>query len=333
MKQYEKLQSWRLDRLEAENKRYISMLSDYGFKATYGNPSDTSFLRKAIQVLIKSEVPITEVTLDRNEVEGLTEISRGGVFDVSCRDAKGNSYVVEMQLSGFRNFLLRARFYGLHRFSQMLPKGKFDMKEVRKMIVISFLGGRTLSGKDYYHLCAMRDEKGKEIDDLIRHVIVELGKWDKFHIEPDNDLEKLIYVMKFTDVATPNTPMAAFMQEDWVQKILRELELRSLTPEQRFQYEKYLLQEMSQILEFEEELAEEKKAKERAIALAKIAEAKADKAISQAEKERIKTEQKKEATIIKLLQMSSMDANQIATAFEMPLAEVKKIQLKIQKNK
>jgi hypothetical protein len=32
-----------------DNERFISILSDYGFKATFGNESDTTFLKKALE--------------------------------------------------------------------------------------------------------------------------------------------------------------------------------------------------------------------------------------------------------------------------------------------
>ena len=37
---------------------FIAFTSDYGFKATFGSESDTLFLRKALQALIKSPIPI-----------------------------------------------------------------------------------------------------------------------------------------------------------------------------------------------------------------------------------------------------------------------------------
>lgn len=39
-------------------KKFISLLSDYGFKVTFADESNTLFLRKALQALIKSETPI-----------------------------------------------------------------------------------------------------------------------------------------------------------------------------------------------------------------------------------------------------------------------------------
>ena len=65
-----------------EQKRFISWLSDYGFKVTFADESDTLFLRKALQALIQSEHAITAVEFSRNEFLGITQEARGGVFDL-----------------------------------------------------------------------------------------------------------------------------------------------------------------------------------------------------------------------------------------------------------
>jgi predicted transposase/invertase (TIGR01784 family) len=82
-----------------DNSRFISILSDYGFKATFVNESNTLFLRKALQALINSDTPINEVKFDKNAFEALTTDSRSGIFDLSCTDENGNQFVVEMQLA------------------------------------------------------------------------------------------------------------------------------------------------------------------------------------------------------------------------------------------
>ena len=58
---------------------FISLLSDYGFKATFGNESNSLFLRRALQALIQSETPIADVTFLPNELVRLNAGSRGGV--------------------------------------------------------------------------------------------------------------------------------------------------------------------------------------------------------------------------------------------------------------
>ena len=44
-----------------KDSKFISILSDYGFKLTFADESDTLFLRKALQSLIQSKSPIDKV--------------------------------------------------------------------------------------------------------------------------------------------------------------------------------------------------------------------------------------------------------------------------------
>ena len=77
---------------------YIPIISDYGFKATFGNEADSLFLRTALQALIKSGTPIRKVHFDKNAFEALTIDSRSGIFDLACTDENYSQFIVEMQL-------------------------------------------------------------------------------------------------------------------------------------------------------------------------------------------------------------------------------------------
>ena len=87
------------------------MLSDYGFKITFGNEHHTNFLKKALQVLIDSEVPIKKVAFIKNEVSGITKDSRGGLFDLTCEDENGRILHIEIQSSNDSTMLHRMRLY------------------------------------------------------------------------------------------------------------------------------------------------------------------------------------------------------------------------------
>ncbi|PRY41118.1 putative transposase/invertase (TIGR01784 family) [Spirosoma oryzae] len=90
-----------------QNSPYISLLSDYGFKATFGNEADNLFLRTALQALIKSDTPIRQVQFDKNTFEALTIDSRSGIFDLACTDENGSQFIVEMQLGIAPHFIQR----------------------------------------------------------------------------------------------------------------------------------------------------------------------------------------------------------------------------------
>jgi len=100
-----------------DSDRFIPLISDYGFKATFGNESDTRFLRKALQALINSPVVIQQVTFIQNEIKGITRDSRSGIYDLFCKDERGNEFIVEMQLSEYPEFIQPVRRCGMKFYS------------------------------------------------------------------------------------------------------------------------------------------------------------------------------------------------------------------------
>ena len=89
--------------IKNDKKRFISILSDYGFKATFGNEANTTFLKKALQALIDSPIPIKSVSFVKNEISAITLDSRSGIYDIACVDENENHFIVEMQLSDTPN--------------------------------------------------------------------------------------------------------------------------------------------------------------------------------------------------------------------------------------
>lgn len=144
---------------------YIPIISDYGFKATFGNETNSSFLRVALQALIKCETSIREVHFDKNAFEALTVNSRSGIFDLSCTDENGSQFVVEMQLGYAPNFLQRMKFYTLHKFNTLVEKGEFDYVNLPKLYTIAILEKVLLPTADFHTVANLRNEQGEIIDD------------------------------------------------------------------------------------------------------------------------------------------------------------------------
>ena len=216
-----------------EHSYYIPIISDYGFKATFGNEANDLFLRKALQALIKSEIPIQKIYFDKNAFEALTFDSRSGIFDLSCTDEKGNQFIVEMQLGNAPNFLQRMKFYALHKFNVMIEKGKFNYSNLPKLFIIAILEKSVLLGKQFHTVINLRTEKGELIDSQMTFITVELFKFDKKVAEIKTDLEKLIYTMKAVHTTNEPTQYPKFWNEEWLQKALQELDTRRMTSEER----------------------------------------------------------------------------------------------------
>jgi predicted transposase/invertase (TIGR01784 family) len=128
-----------MEALYTDEQIFIPIISDYGFKATFGNEANTLFLRRALQALIKSEIPIKEVKFDKNTFEGITQDGRSGIFDLACTDEDDNHFIVEMQFGEAPNFVQRMKFYALHKFNAMVKRGKFDYSTLSKIYCVGIL--------------------------------------------------------------------------------------------------------------------------------------------------------------------------------------------------
>ncbi len=215
-----------------ETGPYIAIISDYGFKATFGNEADSLFLRTALQALIKSDTPIREVHFDKNAFEALTIDSRSGIFDLACTDENGNQFIVEMQLGFAPYFVQRMKFYALHKFNTLVERGEFDYANLPKLYTVAFLE-KSILGTSHFHTVAnLRSEQGEIIDNQMTFITVELAKFSQQVSEIKTNLEKLVYTMKTLHTTTP-TQYPAFWNEEWLKRAIDELDTRKMTPEER----------------------------------------------------------------------------------------------------
>jgi len=211
---------------------YIPIISDYGFKATFGNEADDLFLRTALQALIKSDTPIREVHFDKNAFEALTIDSRSGIFDLACTDENGSQFIVEMQLGLAPHFVQRMKFYALHKFNTVVERGEFDYANLPKIYAIAILAKNILPTAHFHTVANLRSEAGEIIDTQMTFITVELAKFSKQVAEIETDLEKLVYTMKTLHTTEP-TQYPAFWNEEWLKRAIDELDTRKMTPEER----------------------------------------------------------------------------------------------------
>jgi predicted transposase/invertase (TIGR01784 family) len=221
-----------------EKERFIPIISDYGFKVTFGNESDTRFLKKALQALVNSPIPIREIAFVTNEVKGITIDSRGSIYDLSCVDEENNHFIVEMQLSEYPEFIQRMKFYSLHRFNTLVKKGKYTFDNLPKIYCIGILATNIFPQvADYHNIAVLRNAKGELIDDQMTFITVELAKFKKKLKDVHSDLDKLIYTMKNLHKIKKPIQYPQFWDEEWLNVAIQELDKKSMTPEQRLGYE------------------------------------------------------------------------------------------------
>ena len=222
-----------MEALYSEESIFLPIISDYGFKVTFGNEANTLFLRKALQALIKSNVPIKEVKFDKNTFEGITQDGRSGIFDLACTDDNDNHFIVEMQYGDAPYFIQRMKFYALHKFNSMVKKGKFDYGKLSKIYCIAILANDILPFSEFHTIANLRNEQGELFDEQMTFVVVELDKFTLHNFDCQTDLEKLVYTMKTVHTVTQPTQFPKFWDEEWLKVAIDELDSRKMTPDEK----------------------------------------------------------------------------------------------------
>ena len=309
-----------------ENTYFVPLTSDHGFKSTFGNERNTLFLRRALQALIRSETPIAKVTLIKTEQTKLLQDSRGGIYDLACRDADGRYFIVEMQLAEAAGFLQRMKFYTLYRLNALLRRGtpNFDhLPPVYCIGLLNFVIWPQLP--DYYQSIALRTEAGVLVDEQATYITVELPKFTKSLEELTSDLDKLLYTMKTAHTLPANKPdyWPVIWNEDWIRLAFDELDRLKMDPEERIAYEMAIVRNASIVF-----AANERRERERTEALSEGREEGIEQGREQGREEGRR--QAVEASIQRALRRGKLTVAEIAEDHGVALAEVLLIQAKAQ---
>ena len=251
---------------------FVSLLSDYGFKVTFGNQHNTLFLRRALQALISSPLPIVAVSFEQTTFEGMTADSRSGLYDLACTDAEGNHFLVEMQVSRYPEFLQRMKFYAFTKFNTLVRRGDFHFASMPRIYCVGILLHTIFPALASYrqHL-NLRNAQGELFDQQMHFITVELAKFDEA-APIVTDLEKLLHLMKSLHKLRDVQDFPLFYREQWIREAIEELDRTAMTADERMHLEMSIVREVAVLDGHQADLAE---AREQALAEG-LAEGKAE---------------------------------------------------------
>ena len=91
--------------------RYISLLTDFGFKRIFGTAPNKELLICFLNSLFDGTQVIRDVKYLNNEHLGDSSLDRKAIFDVYCEGENGEKFIVEMQNAYQEFFKDRSLFY------------------------------------------------------------------------------------------------------------------------------------------------------------------------------------------------------------------------------
>ena len=220
-------------------ERYISLLTDFGFKRIFGTDSNKELLINFLNSLFDGEEVIKDVKYLNSENVGDVYAERKAIFDVYCENEQGEKFIVEMQNAYQTFFKDRSLFYSTFPIREQAPKGSdwnFCLKKVYVVALLNYkMSDEAFDSSDTIHTIVLMDTKtNKVFNAKLMFKYVEVGRFDKTDEELTSLSDKWMYVLKNLS-RLDNRPAA--LREKIFSKLFAAASVARFTPTELREYE------------------------------------------------------------------------------------------------
>ena len=182
-------------------ERYISLLTDFGFKRIFGTKPNKDLLIDFLNSLFYDEQVIKDVTFLNSEHVGDVHSERKAIFDVYCENEKGEKFIVEMQNASQKYFKDRSLYYATFPIREQAQKGglwNYELKHVYVVALLNYDMTEPSFAKDTInHDIGLLDKQTHKVfNDKLTFKYVEISKFDKSIEELKTNYDKWIYVLQ-----------------------------------------------------------------------------------------------------------------------------------------
>ncbi len=220
-------------------ERYISLLTDFGFKRIFGTAPNKDLLIDFLNSLFNGEQVIRDVTYLNSEHVGDIYAERKAIFDVYCENEHGEKFIVEMQNAYQKHFKDRSLFYSTFPIREQAAKGdewNFQLKHVYAVALLNFdFREEAFDPKDINHDVGLLDIKTHRVfNDKLSFKYVEIAKFNKTEDELETLYDKWLYVLK--NLSRLDRRPAA-LKERIFKKLFEESAIAQFSPAELKEYE------------------------------------------------------------------------------------------------
>ena len=181
-------------------EKYINPFTDFGFKKLFGEEANKDLLIDFLNELLEDRGGLTDLTFIKSEQLGATEADRKAIFDLYCRNSKGEKFIVELQKAKQKFFKDRSIYYSTFPIQEQALKGDWDYKlnAVYTISIMDFEFDENQSHKyKLRHDIQLLDIETKEIFyDKLKFIYLEMPKFNKTIDELETHYDKWLYVLK-----------------------------------------------------------------------------------------------------------------------------------------
>lgn len=219
--------------------RYVNFYTDFAFKKLFGTEMNKDLLISFLNALLQGREVVLDVNYLNTEHLGTQEYDRRAVFDMYCKNDKGEVFLVEMQKGEQQFFKDRSIYYSTFAIREQAPRGEwnYELKGVYTIGILNFCFDKEREG-NYYHEVKLMDTATKEVFyDKLVFIYLEMPKFTKQENELESLFDKWLYVIRNL-AALMERPRV--LQEKVFAHLFEAAEIAKFSKGERYEYEESL---------------------------------------------------------------------------------------------
>ena len=163
-------------------ERYISLLTDFGFKRIFGTIPNKDLLIDFLNALFNGEQVVKDVTFLNSEHVGDVHTERKAIFDVYCENEDGEKFIVEMQNAYQTYFKDRSLYYSTFPIREQAQKGgnwDYKLEHVYVIALLNYqMSDPAFSKNTINHDIGLLDKQTHRVfNDKLTFKYVEIAKF------------------------------------------------------------------------------------------------------------------------------------------------------------
>lgn len=178
--------------------KYISLLTDFGFKRVFGTEPNKNLLIDFLNTLLPNHHQIRDLSFKNNENLGTTTIDRKAIFDIYCQAENGERFIVEIQKAKQNFFKDRSVYYATFPIQDQSIKGDWDFKlsPVYTVGILDFVFDDHKHDEIIVHVVELKNQHCEVFYDKLKFIYIELPKFTKSVNELETRRDKWLFLLK-----------------------------------------------------------------------------------------------------------------------------------------
>ena len=222
--------------MEAAVPKYLNPYTDFGFKKLFGEEGNKDLLIDFLNQLLPEKHQIAELTLGNAEALPDMPSERKAFFDIHCKSASGERFIVEMQKAEVQFFKDRSLFYTTFPIREQANQGIWDfrLEPVYFIAILDFLYDESEEVAKFRRDVCLKDQDCEVFFDKLHFRFLQMPAFKKQEHELVTHFDKWCYFLK--NLATFED-IPQILREPIFEKAFLTAELAKMSPLQREAYE------------------------------------------------------------------------------------------------